>query len=462
MSLANAIIAQDINAITSMLAHGVDVNAEDEYGFTPLIEAAIVNNTDIAALLLKQGADPNLPSATGGTALHWATENNNVELATLLLAHKANPNAYTTASESPLVKPILRFNAEMKQLLLKNGGSLTFAQDFMNTKLLGHRFELVGQVDIVNADEQFIEIDLEGFFLEFSIDVIRFSLTHYRQNYAAKHLRDYFYYVNQLTDMMNTTARLIHYQHYQADTATYAPDIQALCQQDPLIIPIAHRGHAIVLVRSGKYLARCDRRKMGDFADTITIYEMRHPDRLDHRLISQLVFKRNSAEFMTDTVNQLLGLVPVSRLMLRRQISGNCSWANVEAAIPTALFFLMHPERVPLPAVIDRNHQAVVLYRQWADWDKERALGFCLDNFKSATPARKASMAAIMGAILFQRCHVNFEKDRERAKKILKILKTPEYSYILDSYKKIYLQNKRSEVGRQFKALLEDANEPFA
>ena len=87
---------------------GEDVNQIDEYGFTPLIEAAIVDNIEISQLLLDQGADPNQQDVTGGTALQWAAENNNLRLCKLLLEHKANPNAYNFAGQPVLVMPTLR------------------------------------------------------------------------------------------------------------------------------------------------------------------------------------------------------------------------------------------------------------------------------------------------------------------------------------------------------------------
>ena len=78
ISLANAIINQMPDLIEQAIAMGADVNELDEFGFTPLIEAAIVNDVAITKTLLDAGADAAGEDMVGGTALHWASQNNNV------------------------------------------------------------------------------------------------------------------------------------------------------------------------------------------------------------------------------------------------------------------------------------------------------------------------------------------------------------------------------------------------
>ena len=126
--LSQAILKQDLAAVEHYLTLPIDLNQRDSYGYTPLIEACIVNNFDLASMLLTKGADPNQQDITGATALHWATENNNIELAKALLEHEADPNIYSTASESPLVVPYLRRQSAMLELLTTHGGSLTVCQ----------------------------------------------------------------------------------------------------------------------------------------------------------------------------------------------------------------------------------------------------------------------------------------------------------------------------------------------
>ncbi|HEX2801767.1 MAG TPA: ankyrin repeat domain-containing protein [Phenylobacterium sp.] len=67
-----------------------------------LIEAS--RNDDVAAVktLLAAGVDVNAPSGDGATALHWAAQNDDLALADLLLAKGAKVNAVTDLDITPL------------------------------------------------------------------------------------------------------------------------------------------------------------------------------------------------------------------------------------------------------------------------------------------------------------------------------------------------------------------------
>jgi hypothetical protein len=462
MSLANAIIHDRPDLVEQYLKMGAPVNEPDEYGYTPLIETAIVNNTAMTKLLLDNGADPNGQDMAYGTALHWAVENNNIEMASLLLEHGANPNAYTTASESCMVKPLLRRNVQLKNLLVEKGGSIQFAQDFINTKLLGHRFDLVGAVDIVDTAGKFTEVDLEGFFLEFSLDVIVNSLNDFRQNYGAKQWRHQFLALNIVMHAMAVAAELIRYQHYQMKVEDHAPYLKSLLMQDLQIIPIGYEGHAVTIVKYKDMMTLCNRRKVNEFSDQLLINRMGRPDRFNFDLIKRCVYTKSSAEFIETKLASELQLEPISRLMIKRQITGNCSWANVEAAIPVALCYLMQDWEHATPTVISRQHEAITTYRAWETWDKDRALSFCMQSFEKDTDARKASKASLLAAILFQRCGVVYNKDVQRAKKIMKLLRTPGYEYIIDNYIETYQNYKNTAAGKNFMRMLALEDDPFA
>lgn len=462
MSLANAIIKGDTQLVERYLQAGVPINELDEYGYTPLIEAAIANNANLASLLLQRQAKVDQQDLTGGTALHWAAENANLGLMKLLLENGADPNLYTTASEPPLVKPYLREQRPAVKLLREHGASLQFAQDFVTTKLLGHRFDLVGQVDIVDAVGKFTEVDLEGFFLEFSLDVIRQSLQDYQNNFAAKHLNQYFDCLYQIIEALHRARQLIHYQHYQIDEGQHKQTIHRLLDHDLVIIPVGYQGHAITLIRYGDYLAKCDRRRVNAFADQLAVCRIGRPQRFTDSLVRQCLYEKNSAQFIETQLPSYLDLQPVSRLLLKRQISGNCSWANVEAAVPIALLFLTQAKDQPLPTIVSRQHPAISFYRQWQEWDKDRALSFCTQDFARASEARKASKAALLAALLFQRCGANYQRDIRRAKKIIKLLRDTNYEYAIEHYLQVYRHHRRTKAGQNLVKLLELADDPFA
>jgi hypothetical protein len=461
-ALTDAILKQDRPAVEHYLKAPININERDAYGYTPLIEAAIVNNESIAELLLHHGADPNLQDMTGATALHWACENNNLVLAALLLEHKANPNLYTSASESVLVAPYLRRHSTMVQLITRQGGSLKFAKDYIHAKLLGHRFSLLGSVDIVDPNGLFTEVNLEGFYLEFSIQIILDSLKSYIKNFAAKDQAQYFDDLQKLIDAFSVACQLAHYQQYQIDIDYYAKSLRALTQKDLLIIPVGYEGHAITVIKFHNLLVICNRRRANQFADQLPIYRMEAPDLLDWPLLKHLLFERNSAQFIEMELLRHLQCTLISRIMIKRQITGNCSWANVEAAVPVALFFIMHNWKEQPPSIVSSKSKAITLYRDWVQWDKDRALGYFFQAFEEGDSKEKASIASLCADIMFQRCGEKYALDRKRARRIIQLLKIPELDYILKTYIKHYQQENPCKSGDNLKKLLKQLEDPFA
>ncbi|EGZ30247.1 hypothetical protein PHYSODRAFT_434609, partial [Phytophthora sojae] len=56
-------------AVTALIDAGAQVNMSDFSGFTPLMAAALWDDSSIAELLLEDGADVNSQSNDGDTAL---------------------------------------------------------------------------------------------------------------------------------------------------------------------------------------------------------------------------------------------------------------------------------------------------------------------------------------------------------------------------------------------------------
>jgi hypothetical protein len=462
MSLAKAIIYGDKQAVLGLLVRGADVNEIDEYGFRPLVQAAIMEKTDVAELLLDYGADVDQEDGTGRTALHWAVENHNLPLCKLLLTHKANPNFSNVANQPMLIYPILRGQKELKNLLYQYGAHLNFALDYINTKLLGHRYELIGQVDIVNASESFVEIDFEGFFLEFTIDIILSSLKRFTSHFTARHLRSFKPYTTRLIQAFETAAELIRYQHYTTDLFAHERKIETRMRENPLIIPVANRGHAMAFIKCYNILAKCDRGMNSAQEGSVNLYRIHQLERFNPDFFKQMIYVKQSRQFMDEGFKRLLKTEPFMRLPLSSQVTGNCSWANMEAIVPTILFLLMAQE-VPenSPAIRDCIDKAWFFHEQWSTWDQDRELESCIQSFYAASPARKASKAAVLGAILFQRSHIIDQKSLARAEKILRILVIPDYRYVLESYIEVYWRRKRTQVGKNLVDLLDLCGVPL-
>jgi hypothetical protein len=452
-SFAHEILFGTLDGVERFIQAGADIEEIDEYGFTPLIEAAIANKPDVAALLLEYGAEINNADSTGRTALHWAVDNNNTELCQLLLANKANPNAYTTAGQPILVYPLLRQQLALKKQLYRYGAKLNFAQDFIHAKLLGHRYELSGHVDIVTPEGRFIEIDYEGFFLEFTLDVMIHSLRRYRNNFSARSVRAYFDDLKKLIDALDNAQALLKYQRYTIDIEQHRNSIEALLDQELLLLPIAYEGHAIALIKYKDWLIRCDRGEVGRREGCVVVYQLQRPGVWDLSFCKQLIFHRQSREFLTEGIYPLLGLVPIATLPMSAQTIGNCSWANIEASIPAMLFVLQLKRQPSDESSIIQNY-ALAFYNAWRSWDKDRALEECIKGFYYANRARRASIATLLAAIFFQKC-VQQPHDLKAAETILKILMLPDYRYVLKSYLKVYWQLNKTPEGKDLLALLD-------
>jgi len=452
MNLTDEILLGTYEGVEALIQQGADVNELDLFGYTPLIEAAIADRFDIGKLLIENGAKVMDRDFVGGSALHWAVENNNIEFSECLLKNGADPNAHTLHGTPVLMNPVLRRHDQLKKLLYKYGGALKFAKDYINTKLLGHRFELLGQGHIVNAHGKFILIDFEGFYLEFSVAIIMDSLYRYRRNFAAKHLRIFFRNIQKITKSLSIASELIRYQQYMVDVKKHVERIDVLMNNDLLMIPTAYMGHAITFVTYGSLFAKCDRGENSKFEGPVVIYEITKPHALTNELLKAIIYEEMTDHFMHSEINEILGLKPVMNLPLAPQESGNCSWANVEASIPTMLFLLLLGEGIDVEMAKD---QAMLFFHEWREWDKDRALDECVQEIKYVNKARKASKVAILGSILFQQCDYMDERDLKRAEKIMSVLGRKAYTCILNSFKKTYVEENKTAGGKNLEHLLE-------
>jgi hypothetical protein len=458
MSLSQEIIYGTKSSVEPYLRAGAELNAIDEYGYTPLIQAAIMDNDEIAALLIKYGADTNLPDLTGHTALHWAVDFHNMPLCQHLLEHGANANAYTLGGQPVLTYPLLREQQDLKQLLYSYGASLPFTQDFINTKLIGHRYQLIGGVDIVTYDGKLLEIDFEGFYIEFTVSIIKNSLERFIRNYAARHLRPFFPVIKKIIQSYSVASSLIRYQNFNINYQDYIPQITSLLDQEMIMIPMAHHGHALTYLYYRNILIKCDRSIDEKNDGTVAIYEIGDTLALTPQLIMELLYKKQTREFIHDGIKELLDLKLLGTLPIPHQITGNCSWANLEACIPAMLYLYLKYEDRSIATAINTSPEdaAIFFYDEWVEWDKDRALEECILSFESSNKTRRAAKAAVLAAVLAQSCVYPVTRNLERAERILPILMQPQYLYILKSYIEVFYKERRHAVGKNLEKLLDD------
>src|SRR3990167_9811213 len=324
-TIADAIIHGTAEEVKKLAEASEHLNFIDEYGYTPLIETCIMDDIEKAKVLLACKPDIHFPDLIGNTALHWAVDNHNLPLCELLLIHGANPNGYTTAGMPVLTKPILREQKELKELLIKHGGKLQFAQDFIHAKMLGHRFALKGYVDIVNSKGEFLEIALEGFILEFTLEALRGSLEDFRNNFAARQWERDFVKLRTVMGALSRASFLVRLQHYNIDYKAHMDKITPIIEADPLIIPVSQEGHALTLVRAGNLLASCNRATHKDQdpqEDKVKIYYMASPWRLTPEFASELIYKRQEMTIFHKMMPANLGLQEIASMPLHAQIAG--------------------------------------------------------------------------------------------------------------------------------------------
>jgi len=91
--LHEAVYADDVEAVTRLIAAGADVKAANRYGVTPLWLASLNGSAAAIELLLKAGADANTVLPGGETVLMTAARTGNVDAVNALLRRGADVNA---------------------------------------------------------------------------------------------------------------------------------------------------------------------------------------------------------------------------------------------------------------------------------------------------------------------------------------------------------------------------------
>ncbi len=468
-TIADAIIKGTSHDVVEAARANEHLNFIDEYGYTPLVETCIMDDIEKAKAILSCKPDVNFPDLVGQTALHWAVDNHNIELCELLLKNGADVNAYSIAGMPVLVRPLLRHQGDLKNLLIKHGASLTFAYDFINSKMLGHRFELTGYVDIVNAKKKFVEISLEGFILEFTLDALRHSLHDFRYNFAARQWEKEFVKLRTVMGTLSRACTLVRLQHYNVDHRKHMDKITPMVEDDPLIIPVAQEGHAMTLIRAGNLLAICDRatyeyqeKSKHETENKVKIYYMNKPWKLTPQYVSELIYVRQTMQVFHKALHANLGLQEIATMPLHAQVAGNCSWANIEACIPTLFYMLCMNDPSKSGERLEKDKvEAMSLFHDWEKWDQDRTLDYFIHHFHNADKQRRAAIAEILCSVLFESCSADNPDDRARIEKIVPIIKTKELDYIPNSYIKAYSLDQQTNAGENFQKMLRLGSDVF-
>jgi quinoprotein dehydrogenase-associated probable ABC transporter substrate-binding protein len=110
--LLDAVVADDIDRVHYLLAHGARADAADGEGFTALINATRFGFSDVAAYLADHRADVNLGDRNHWTPLMWASWGDKPDIVATLIRHGAEIDAVEDGGLTPLA--IASQNAKLK------------------------------------------------------------------------------------------------------------------------------------------------------------------------------------------------------------------------------------------------------------------------------------------------------------------------------------------------------------
>ncbi len=115
----------DAAAMKRLLDAGLDPNARDAAGYTPLIAAARAGNVSMVRLLTSRGADPNLPDAAvnSWTPLLHAVHKDQARSIAALLDAGANANGADSYGQSPLMMAAGYGYTDIVKILLARGAN---------------------------------------------------------------------------------------------------------------------------------------------------------------------------------------------------------------------------------------------------------------------------------------------------------------------------------------------------
>lgn len=116
-----AVKNNNLNLLQNLISNNVDLNIQDKYGYTPLIESIYGNNTKSAELLIKGGANLDLVNKNGDTALTLAIQKNNNFIVELLVQNGADLNITNNDGNTALDIAQKQFNISLVNFLAQKG-----------------------------------------------------------------------------------------------------------------------------------------------------------------------------------------------------------------------------------------------------------------------------------------------------------------------------------------------------
>ncbi len=134
--LVDAIKSADIDAVRELLAHDVDVNAEEADGTTALHWAAHKGDVDTVSMLLRADADVDARNRYAVTPLALAAGRGSAPIVEALLDAGADPNTSLPEGETVLMAAARTGSVEVIRLLLRNGADIAARENWRSQTAL--------------------------------------------------------------------------------------------------------------------------------------------------------------------------------------------------------------------------------------------------------------------------------------------------------------------------------------
>ena len=126
----------DLDLVKRLISRGAKADVKNSFGATPLAEAVKVGNIELVKLLLNAGANANAANDDDQTPLMLAAKTGIVEIADMLVRHRANVNATEKwHGQNALMWAAAENFPEMVEFLVKHGANVktrAFINDWGN------------------------------------------------------------------------------------------------------------------------------------------------------------------------------------------------------------------------------------------------------------------------------------------------------------------------------------------
>ena len=119
----------DLGRMKALVEQGADINAKDEFGWTPLYWAASTGQAEAAEFLVAKGADVQAKTKDEATPLHQAASAGEVRLVELLISKGVGVNVKDKRGNTPLHRATRAGHKAVVELLIARGADANIREN---------------------------------------------------------------------------------------------------------------------------------------------------------------------------------------------------------------------------------------------------------------------------------------------------------------------------------------------